>query len=294
MRAISGPIGSASSGSVALQSSLESKLRARMADLGSPLFKLTWKHWVIDSQLQICALRASGHRTSGPDSGSWRSPMATDGKGGAKEIVGREDLAGTRTRVMLRDQAQMTFWPTPNTMAGGQTSRSGDRKGELLMGGLISWPTPCSQDGPKGGPGQGADRLPGAASLATWPTPQACQAPNMGTNRGKDHGGGRKRITPQSVEGLLGWGTPRSVESGHATGNPDRAMDHKSRLEDQVFLSGPIATGSPAATEKPGQLSPAHSRWLMGYPKEWDDLGDTATQLCLSLPPSSSEPPSTQ
>ena len=35
-----------------------------------------------------------------------------------------------------------------------------------------------------------------------------------------------------------GWATPRSVESGHATGNPDRALDHKSRLEDQVYLAG--------------------------------------------------------
>jgi hypothetical protein len=67
-------------------------------------------------------------------------------------------------------------WPTPNTMEGGQTSRGGKRKGELLMGGLVGWPTPIVGDttgGPrppddKRGPAPG---LQAAAHLTNWATP---------------------------------------------------------------------------------------------------------------------------
>src|SRR5512137_294660 len=39
-------------------------------------------------------------------------------------------------------------WSTPNTMTGGQTSRGGERKGELLLGGQVrrSWTTPTQDD----------------------------------------------------------------------------------------------------------------------------------------------------
>jgi len=47
---------------------------------------------------------------------------------------------GTTGKYKLRDFAQTaTGWPTPNAMAGGQTSRGGKRKGERGTSSYCSW-----------------------------------------------------------------------------------------------------------------------------------------------------------
>ncbi len=116
--------------------------------------------------------------------------------------------------------------------------------------GCTGWPTPCSQDGPKGGPAQGADRLPGAAQLAGWPTPA--------TRDGKGgYQGGRMRDGKLSTDVL---------DVTVQLAGPCR-----------LTVSGETLTGSSAVTESGGQLHPAHSRWLMGLPIAWDDCAAMVT-----------------
>ena len=69
----------ASSPSAILQQSLVNRLRRRMAVYGSPEYVLTWKSWDMPSGPPICALRASGHRTSDKGCGGWGTPRVVQG-----------------------------------------------------------------------------------------------------------------------------------------------------------------------------------------------------------------------
>lgn len=64
------------------------------------------------------------------------TPRASDPKAG-------HNYTANMTGKSLSMDASLTGWPTPNTSEGGLTSRSGARKGELLVGGIArSMPDP--------------------------------------------------------------------------------------------------------------------------------------------------------
>jgi hypothetical protein len=150
---IFGRHGSHSSRSVALQSSLESRLRAATASRGSTLFSLTWNDAVTPLGRRICALRASAHRTSGSGCTSWPTTSATDHKGGH---TGGRLRNGRLSTDRLDLAAQLTSWPTPTSSLadkGVRTAEGGAR--EALRG-------------------HGPD-LAAVATLAGWATPTACE-----------------------------------------------------------------------------------------------------------------------
>jgi hypothetical protein len=66
---------------------------------------------------------------------SWQTPKAKTGK--YQYANGDHD----KPVLNLEGQADLAAWPTPNAMEGGQTSRSGERKDEMLMGGMVQ-PSP--------------------------------------------------------------------------------------------------------------------------------------------------------
>lgn len=57
----------------------------------------------------------------------------------------------------------------------------------------------------------------------------------------------------------------------------------------RVTAHGEVLTGSDAGMESGGQLNPEHSRWLMGYPPEWDACAVTAMPSSRKPPRSSSK-----
>jgi hypothetical protein len=251
MRAISGLRGGTSLRTVALQSSLESRLLAEMEGCGSPLFVLTWKHWDMPWGPPICALRARGHRTSGNERGGWPTPNTPSG--GRSVSIEKMDATG-------------------RTVDGKKHTASLEHAVKFA-----AWPTPCTQDGPNGGPSQGMNRLPAAAAMAGWQTPKLPSGGGQVTRT--TPGGGLRKLEDQVL--LAPWGTAsaRDWKDG-ACQTADVPIN---------ALLGRQATLCGAETASGGQLNPAHSRWLMGLPREWDDCAVTVTRLSSRLPRNSSK-----
>jgi len=245
----SGPSGSISSVSVALQSCLVNKLQMQLR--GSILFRETWREKTTPLGRLYWAHTASGHRISDNDCTSWPTTQVHDAhRGGqAKQAVGT-----TRHGSNLQDFVMLTSWPTPNAGPQNDGDTTWQRRRVTLK----------AQH--KNGNGFGMT-LGQASSLAGWPAPMAGTPAQKGYNEVGDSQNSRKTRLARDYKGQ---GVSR------ARRRPDKIGDSL----DYQITHGLRVTGSPVLTTDRGQLNPAHSRWLMGYPRVWDDCGVTAMLSC--------------
>lgn len=186
----------------------------------------------------------SGRATSAPHiaaTGSGFLPTPTAQEYGSRNNGcprdGRREEYRTKGAPSLSTMARRNQWPTPTVACatGGQTSRSGKRKGELLLAGAVrAWPTSTKSDSAS----SGSRNTPGSKAHLGLSLTDAARG---------DGGGGRT---------ILRTGATPTGQDAHNNGNKSQSARNYPSTNAQVG----------------GALSPLWVEWLMGVPIAWTDL----------------------
>lgn len=237
-----------------LQARLNETLQRQLSGRGSTIYQDAWKPHTTPLGRVIFRLRASARRTSGSEPSSvlsgWTTPCSQEPGGTMERYLERKGRKPGGA-VQLAHQVEFAGWNTPATR-----DHKGGYEGGRIRNGKVS-----------------TDTLDVTAQLAGWGTPNCMDHAHRSVEkwmeaRDRGQGAGCSNLKDQ-IHLLTNWTT----EDGPA----------------RLTTRGEMLTGSIAAMPSGGQLNPAHSRWLMGYPPEWDDCAVTAMQSSRKQPRTSSK-----
>ena len=247
---ICGPTSFASSVPAGPLSSWESRLRDRLAMVGSTEFNLTWRDKVTPAGGAISRLVPSTRHISVAVSGGSQSMSAETAAWATPTVHGNWNRKGITPDAGdgLATQMRASHWPTVKASDGGIDMTKMDRSTtglslQTVMAAAAPWSTPRATDGAKGSPNQtfsaGGQPLPAQMhQIAAWNTPLA-----------RD-----------------GKGSPHTIETMATNSRP---LNEQMSVTARMDRGGPEPSGSPATTAKRGVPNPAHPCWLLGYAAEW-------------------------
>ena len=185
---------------------------------------------------------------------------------GSSSSASLQSLLESRLRTRLSSLGSTLYklnwkpWVTPSGLSRSRLRASALRTSEIApTGSQKGWATPkaCDSRGSAGARATKAnEELPNAAALAGWPTATA-----TATDAVK-----QGNVSPRP--GMMG--LSETVSTLRENPRPARLTG-----------CGLVLIGSSAEMGDGGQLNPAHSRWLMGLPQEWDDCAPTETLSML-------------
>jgi hypothetical protein len=226
-----------------------------------------------------------------PEKAKHQAMNATSGPTGLNlsELADRQSSLANRLKRQLDGVGSTLFsltWRKKATPLGRpyyQLAASGRRISDSDCG---SWPTPQAKEQKESAEkkkARGANaglNLRDACELASWPTPDQGErgAPRYPEKTTRENGT-KIQFTLNAAVSLVGWSTPQAGDYKGSSGAGARERGgFQRRLGNDVQTLGETSSGSHAQTESKGQLNPAFSLWLMGYPEEWLNSAPPATR----------------